>query len=82
MEWYEIYMWDHNPFEQSSAPEVISGFDDIRKELLGFIKSGEVPTSIVSVIVSAFSRLKKSAAILTDAPRPKLNLLSSLKSSI
>ena len=41
MEWYETYGWDHNPFEQSSMPDAISGFDDIRKELLDFIKSGD-----------------------------------------
>ena len=41
MEWYEKCGWNNNPFEQSSMPDAISGFDDIRKELLGFIKSGD-----------------------------------------
>jgi len=41
MEWYEKYGWSENPFELRSEPSLISGFNDIKKELLEFIKSGD-----------------------------------------
>jgi len=41
MEWYEKYGWSSNPFESSSTPSLISGFNDIKKGVLEFIKSGD-----------------------------------------
>ena len=41
MVWYERYGWDSNPFEIKPKPDLISGFEDIREELLEFIKSGD-----------------------------------------
>ena len=41
MIWYERYGWESNPFELKPKPDVISGFEDIRSDLLEFIKSGD-----------------------------------------
>ncbi|MFH1473622.1 MAG: ATP-binding protein [Candidatus Aenigmatarchaeota archaeon] len=40
MVWYERYGWTSNPFELKPKPDLISGFDEIREELLDYIKSG------------------------------------------
>jgi predicted AAA+ superfamily ATPase len=40
-EWFERYGWSTNPFEINHLTNLISGFDDIRKKLLIFIKSGD-----------------------------------------
>jgi type II secretory pathway predicted ATPase ExeA len=41
MEWYERYGWENNPFEVNPQPILIYGFNDIRKKVLEFIKSGD-----------------------------------------
>jgi hypothetical protein len=41
MEWFERYGWSTSPFVIDHMPDSISGFDDIRKKLLDFIKSGD-----------------------------------------
>ncbi|MFH0929044.1 MAG: AAA family ATPase [Candidatus Aenigmatarchaeota archaeon] len=41
MIWYERYGWGSNPFELKPMPDLISGFDEIRSELLEFVKSGD-----------------------------------------
>lgn len=41
MAWYERYAWRENPFEIKPMPELIYGFNEIRKDLLEFIKSGD-----------------------------------------
>ena len=41
MSWYERYGWNSNPFEQKPMPDAISGLEEIRSELLEFIKSGD-----------------------------------------
>lgn len=38
---FSKYGWKSNPFEVNPMPDAISGFDDIRKELLDFIKSND-----------------------------------------
>jgi type II secretory pathway predicted ATPase ExeA len=40
MVWYQRYGWENNPFELKPKPDYISGFEDIRSEILEFIKSG------------------------------------------
>jgi predicted AAA+ superfamily ATPase len=40
MVWYQRYGWENNPFDLKPMPDFVSGFDDIRSELLEFIKSG------------------------------------------
>lgn len=41
MVWYQKYGWDSNPFELKPMPDLVSGLEDIRSELLEFIKSGD-----------------------------------------
>lgn len=41
VEWFETYGWSTSPFEINHVPNLISGFDDIRKSLLSYIKSGD-----------------------------------------
>lgn len=41
MTWYEKYGWRFSPFEIKPTPQLISGFNDIRKELLEYIDSGD-----------------------------------------
>ncbi len=41
MEWYERYGWTCNPFESNPSPSSLYGFNDIRKKILEFIKSGD-----------------------------------------
>ncbi len=41
MVWYQKYSWESNPFELKPMPDIISGHEDIRSELLEFIKSGD-----------------------------------------
>lgn len=41
MVWYQKYGWDSNSFELKPMPDVISGHEDVRSELLEFIKSGD-----------------------------------------
>ncbi|MBN2202731.1 MAG: AAA family ATPase [Candidatus Aenigmarchaeota archaeon] len=41
MVWYERYGWNSNPFEQKPKPDLISGFEDIRSQVLEFVKSGD-----------------------------------------
>jgi hypothetical protein len=41
VEWFERYEWSTSPFEINHVPNTISGFDDIRKSLLSYIKSGD-----------------------------------------
>ena len=40
MVWYQRYGWEKNPFDLKPMPDFVSGYEDIRSELLEFIKSG------------------------------------------
>lgn len=40
MVWFERYGWEKNPFDLKPMPDFVSGFEDIRSEILEFIKSG------------------------------------------
>jgi len=40
MIWFQRYGWESNPFELKPIPDLISGFEEIREELLEYIKSG------------------------------------------
>jgi predicted AAA+ superfamily ATPase len=40
MVWYQRYGWEKNPFDLKPMPDFVSGFEDIRSEIMEYIKSG------------------------------------------